>query len=95
MKQHEQTFRAWLEKEYRYPLRVARDMASRCRRVETSYGLRLSKACASSAALEKTLALMTGAPKRLLAPGAKSSAILAYRLAVKRYSQFLSATAPQ
>lgn len=81
----------WLVNTRRYPSKVACDIASRCFRMQTSYGIQLRSLFLKGNGYTKVLQLISDTPEKLLSAGAKASALGAYRLALQRYFQFLAA----
>lgn len=85
-----QPFADWLVRTRKYSPRVAANFASRCARLEVAYGIQLRTASRSMAGQSRTLSLISSRPGSLLTSEAKRSALGAYRLAAKRYFEFLA-----
>jgi hypothetical protein len=82
-------FVGWLVRTHQYSRKIASDFASRLIRVQTAYGSEIQMYRQHPKGHIPVLSQMEQSPEKLRSPETKQSTLAPYRLAVKRYSQFL------
>lgn len=87
----EDTFKKWLIEDMRYAGRSAKDVLSRCRRVERVLGINLNKAVKSKKGCDDVCQRLVDKADTYIKPGAnKVGSVSIIATAVKLYHNFLN-----